>query len=60
MSKVLVVLAFAGGVATGLLAAKLYVRHEAQSAVHQGLEKIGLSGGVVEDVLVNTLVPAVV
>lgn len=50
---------FAAGVATGLLAAKLYARVAVGDAIHEGLDKIGAGGGVIEDVAKKVIVPLV-
>jgi hypothetical protein len=61
MSKtVIAVLAFAGGVASGLLIAKLYARQRVTDLVHQGLEDVGLGGGYVENLVQSVVVPKVV
>lgn len=61
MSKTLIaVLAFAGGVASGLLIAKLYARQKVSDTVHTGLEAVGLAGGVTENLVQGVLVPQVV
>jgi hypothetical protein len=42
------VIAFAGGVAVGLFAAKLYAANQVSSGIHGALQSIGLGGGTVE------------
>ncbi len=52
-------LIFGGGVAAGLLIAKLYARQQVGDAIGQGLGAIGLGGGKVEELARKTLVPLV-
>jgi hypothetical protein len=52
-------LIFVGGVATGLYIAKLYARNKTESAVHDVLSKIGLSGGAIEETANRLIVPSV-
>lgn len=51
---------FAGGVATGLLIAKLYARAKAGDAIHGALDKVGLGGGEFEQVVKDLLIPRTV
>jgi hypothetical protein len=44
------VLIFAGGVATGLMIAKLYARHQVEGGVSDLLTKIGLSRGTADNI----------
>jgi hypothetical protein len=61
VSKLVVgLLAFAGGVAVGLYAAKLYARSQVDDAIHEGLDAINLGGGKIESVAKAILTPAVV
>jgi hypothetical protein len=51
MSRTLaLVLAFGGGVATGLLVAKLYARHQVEGGVSDLLTKIGISRGTADGI----------
>lgn len=53
------VLLFAGGVVTGLLIAKLYARSQWSSAIHDGLAKFGIGGGVIEETADRLILPTV-
>ncbi len=51
MSRTLaLVLAFGGGVATGLLVAKWYARHQVEGGVSDLLTKLGLSRGTSDNI----------
>jgi hypothetical protein len=50
-------LIFVGGVATGLLLAKLYANNLIQSDVDKGLASIGLGGGAFQSTIDKTIVP---
>jgi Na+-transporting methylmalonyl-CoA/oxaloacetate decarboxylase beta subunit len=52
-------IAFAAGVGTGLLVAKLYVRHQVQGGVDSLLGKVGLGGGSVQTFVDTIVVPSV-
>jgi hypothetical protein len=52
-------LIFVGGVATGLLIAKLYARSRTEGAIHDALDKFGLGGGQIEEAAKRLIVPSV-
>lgn len=52
-------LVFVGGVATGLLIAKLYAHSAAADAIHTGLSAIGLGGGVTETIVDRLALPEI-
>lgn len=53
------VLIFTGGVAVGLVIAKIYADSKIQGGIDSGLAAIGLGGGVVQNVADHTLVPII-
>jgi hypothetical protein len=53
-------LAFVGGVAIGLLVAKLYARQQVTEGAHKFLDSIGLGGGVTQNLVDSIVIPAVV
>jgi hypothetical protein len=59
MSRAVVsLLAFAGGVATGLLIAQYYARNKVQSGLDSALNKAGLGGGTLQN-WVDSAVPII-
>lgn len=61
MSKLVVgLLAFVGGVAVGLYAAKLYAEKKTDDVIHNALDRAGLAGGTVEGIAKSILTPLVV
>lgn len=53
------VLIFAGGVAVGLVIAKLYARSQWSNAIHDALAKAGLAGGPIEETVDRVILPQV-
>jgi hypothetical protein len=53
------VLIFVGGVAVGLAIAKLYARSQWSGAIHDGLAKLGLGGGPIEETVDRVILPTV-
>jgi hypothetical protein len=51
------VLAFAGGVFVGVQVAKAYAQNVISGDVHNVLSKVGLGGGVIEQVADKVVVP---
>ena len=51
---------FAGGVVTGLWIAKMYARNKVEDAIHDGLSKVNLEGGQVENLVKQIVVPLTV
>lgn len=52
-------LLFVGGIATGLLIAKFYARHQVEGGIHSALDAFGLGGGKLEDLADSIIVPQV-
>lgn len=52
-------LIFVGGVAVGLFIAKQYARSQWSGAIHDGLAKLGLEGGVIEETADRLILPTV-
>ena len=48
---VIALIAFAGGVATGLIVAQFYARSKVQSGIDSALNKVGLGGGALQSTL---------
>lgn len=52
-------LAFAAGVAVGLLVAKIYARSQITDGVHKVLDSVGLGGGTTQNLVDTFVIPAV-
>lgn len=51
-------LIFGAGIAVGLLIAKAYAKAKIESGVHDVLAKVGLQGGVIEELADRVIMPS--
>lgn len=54
------VIAFVGGIATGLVIADLYAKYKVQGTIDKGLNAVGLGGGAVQSFIDTSVVPTLV